>query len=84
MKTGTEESIKPFIPKIILLGGLILLLTYGKILWPLMFGYMRDTNAGFFEALSQFHLHSIAFFGLIAAVLIGYLWAKVRCAGNGC
>lgn len=83
MNIETEDSLSPLIPRFVLWGGLILLLTYGKILWPLMFGYMREENASFIEALSQHHLHGMAFVGLVGAIVIGYFWARARYASNG-
>ncbi len=84
MEAKEKNTIKPLIPKLILWVGLFVLLTYVKILWPLMFGYMREENVGFFKALSQFHLHSMAFAGLFVAIIIGYLWASARYTDNEC
>lgn len=83
MDSEAKQEITTLIPKFVFFGGLILLLTYGKMLWPLMYGYMRETNASFIEALSQFHLHGIAFIGLLIAIIVGYLWSRARFVNNG-
>ncbi|MCP5306782.1 MAG: hypothetical protein H6953_15160 [Chromatiaceae bacterium] len=78
MESGSSSELKSLIPRFIIWGTLIVVLTYGKILWPLMFGYMNENGATFVQALGHFPLHAMAFFGLCVAGLMGYLWARVR------
>ncbi|WP_078118528.1 hypothetical protein [Thiosocius teredinicola] len=82
MESGSSSELKALIPRFIIWGTLIVVLTYGKILWPLMFGYMKEEGATFVQALGHFPLHAMAFSGLCIAGLIGYSWARLRCRAN--
>jgi hypothetical protein len=65
-------------PRFVLWGTLLVLLTYGKILWPLVIGHMRTEGTSFFEAVQHFPLHAAAFCGLVFAGFAGYMFAKAK------
>jgi hypothetical protein len=82
MESKNTSELKSLIPRFIIWGMLIAILTYGKMLWPLMFGYMRENDASLIEAFLHFPLHEMALCGLCLAGLVGYLWARTKYLEN--
>jgi len=58
--------------KIILLVIALIILSYGKFLWPQIFGRMFNDKVPFLEAVSDASLHSMAFISLVVIWVISY------------
>jgi len=68
--------------KIYILCSAIVLLTYGKIVWPLIFGRMHKQNITLLEAVKDSTVHSTAFSFLVLAVIIGFVWVCLMPEGK--
>ena len=80
-KENTPQ-VRSLYTKIYLMFGLIVVLTYGKILWPLIFGRMHNEGISFWTAIQDISLHAIAFVILIFGLIVGFLWAHFRYRNN--
>ena len=77
MEDNKKEKIKEprgLYLKIGVLLALGLLLTYGKIIWPSIYGRMRKEDIGFFEAAASEHILVGGLIFLVALVIGAWFW----------
>ena len=67
-------SMSRLIAKVCVLGFGIILLTYLKLLWPLIFGRMESEGVSFLEAISDAKLHVSALVFFVCCVVAGVVY----------
>jgi len=69
-----QGSLRGFYIKIGALIGLALILGYAKLIWPFIYGRMRNENMGFFEAAASEQLLVGGLIGLVLLVAASWFW----------
>lgn len=68
--------------KFTLLGVAFLLIVYGKLIWPEVFGRMRNEGVSFLTAVQDSSVHATAFVVLVSCSIIGIIWAYMKDRNN--
>lgn len=64
------------------MGAALLLIIYGKILWPVIFGRMQNEGMSFMVAVKDESAHATAFVILVLCSVAGIIWAYLKDRAN--
>jgi len=74
-KKEGQENLRKFYIKVGALIGLVLILGYAKLIWPFIYGRMRNEGMGFFEAVAGEQILVGGLIGLVLLVAASWVWA---------
>lgn len=68
--------------KFTLLGVAFLLIVYGRLIWPEVFGRMQNEGMSFSTAVQDSSAHAAAFVVLVSCSIVGIIWAYMKDRSN--